>query len=77
MQTFHETMSLTFRVVTGNNLVYENLRISLLSLESFLWDIDKQNSPNVTPQNAASHLGLFCLLTGISLKNEIKMKNYS
>ena len=28
----------------------------------------------MTPQNAAFHLGLFCLLTGISSKNEIKMK---
>ena len=27
----------------------------------------------VKPQNAASHLGLFCLLRGISSKNEIKM----
>ena len=28
--------------------------------------------PDETPQNAASHLGLHCLLTGISIKNEIK-----
>ena len=27
-----------------------------------------------TPQDAASHLGLFCLLTRFSLKTEIKMK---
>ena len=34
-------------------------------------------APDVTPQNAASHLGLFCLLGGISSKNEIKIKNHS
>ena len=28
--------------------------------------------PDVTPQNAASHLGLFCLHREISSKNEIK-----
>ena len=28
----------------------------------------------MTPQNAASHLELLCLLNGNSLKNEIKMK---
>ena len=28
----------------------------------------------MTPQNAASHLGLFCLLTCFSSKNEIKIK---
>ena len=37
-----------------------------ISLASFLWDIGKQNSPDVT-----SHLGLFCLLAGISSKDEI------
>ena len=31
--------------------------------------------PDVTPQNAVSHLGLFYLLKKISSKNEIKMKN--
>ena len=31
-------------------------------------------APDVTPQNAASHLGLFYLLTGNSSKNEIIMK---
>ena len=30
---------------------------------------------DVTPQNAAPHLGLFCLLKVISLKHEIKLKN--
>ena len=28
----------------------------------------------MTPQNAASHLGLFCLLIGNSSKNELKWK---
>ena len=30
-----------------------------------------------TPQNVLSHLGLYCLLAGFSLKNGIKMKNHS
>ena len=34
-------------------------------------------APDVTPQNAASHLGLFCLLREISSKNEIINKNHS
>ena len=36
----------------------------------------KANSiaPDETPQNAASNLGLFCLLTGISSKNGINFK---
>ena len=36
----------------------------------------KANSitPDVTLQNAASHLELFCLLIEISLKNGLKMK---
>ena len=33
-------------------------------------------APDVTPKNAASRLRLFCLLTRISSKNEIKMENY-
>ena len=34
-------------------------------------------APDVTPQNAASHLGLFCLHREFSSKNEIKNKNHS
>ena len=30
-------------------------------------------APDVTPQNAASHLGLFCLLRGIQSKNEMEI----
>ena len=45
-----------------------------LSQASFLWDIGKQYSPR---WNAASHLGLFCLLIGISSKIGMKMKNHS
>ena len=52
------------------NLVIKGF--SHISLASVLYRI----APDVTPQNAASHLGLFCLLTGISSKNEIKMRNY-
>ena len=34
-------------------------------------------APDVTPQNAASYLGLFSLLTRFSSKNELMMKHYS
>ena len=33
--------------------------------------------PDVTPQNAASHLGLFCLLRGFSSKIYLKIENHS
>ena len=42
-----------------------------------LWDIGKQHSPRSDAAEAASHLGLFCLLKGISSKNGIKIKNHS
>ena len=42
-----------------------------LSLASLLWDIGKKNAPDVTPQNAASHLGLFCLLRECLLKKQM------
>ena len=59
---------MTFRIECFNSL----------SLVSLLWDIGKQHiAPDVTPQNAAPHLGLFCLLGGISSKNEIKIKNHT
>ena len=45
-----------------------------ISLASFLWDIGNSIAPDVTPQNAASHLGLLCLRREISSKNEIKNK---
>ena len=34
-------------------------------------------APDGTPQNVASHLGLFCLLKGFSLRNGIKIHNHS
>ena len=45
-----------------------------LGNSSFLWDIGKKKSPRCDTAVAASDLGLFCLLKGISSKNEIKMK---
>ena len=54
---------------------------------SYFWDIGRQYSPRWDAAErsissgailfAAFHLGLYCLLTGISMKNETKMKNYS
>ena len=45
-----------------------------ISMASYLWDIGKQYSPGF---DAASHLGLYCVLTGVSSKNETKMENNS
>ena len=60
-------------IQTNNFRVFdwEGRHLTHLSLTSLLWDIGKQNSPrcdaailapDVMPQIAASHLGLFCLL---------------
>ena len=48
------------------------LILTHLSLASFFGDIGNRIVPDVTPQNAASHLGLFCLLRGFSSINGIK-----
>ena len=40
-----------------------------------MWDIDKQCNPDQTPQNSASGLGLYGLITECSIKTESKMKN--
>ena len=60
---------------TRLGLVWDSL--THISLVSFLLDKGKQNmiAPDVTPPNA-SHLWLFCLLTGFSSKNEMKTKFY-
>ena len=53
----------------GNFMFYTFWKTNHISLASFLWDIGKQNRPRCdaaergVPQNAASHLRLFCLLT--------------
>ena len=48
-----------------------------ISLASYFWDISKQYRPRSGPQNAASHLGLHCLITGISIKKLNKNEKYS
>ena len=48
-----------------------------ISLASFNGTWVNRIAPDVTPQNASSHLGLFCLLMCFSSKNETKMKSYS
>ena len=37
----------------------------------------RRRRPDQTSQNAASDQGLHCLLTGISIRNRIKMKTYT
>ena len=52
-------------------------KYGFLSPASFYGTKANSIAPDVTPQNAASHLGLFCLLIGISSKSGMKMKNHS
>ena len=47
-----------------------SISVTHISLASLLWG----TAPDVTPQNAASHLGLVCLHREISSKNETKNK---
>ena len=53
--------------------------VSINSYKSGILFMGQANSiaPDGTPQNPASHLGLFCLLRGISTKNGIKIQNHS
>ena len=56
--------------------LYNTIRIfTHIDLASSLWDIDKQCNPYQTPQNSASDLGLYDLITECSIKTEFKMKN--
>ena len=48
-----------------------------ISLASHFWDIGQQSDQEQTWQNAASDQGLHCLLTGISIRNRIKMTKYT
>ena len=56
---------------------FENTTKNSSLTHSFYGTYANRIAPDGTTQNAASHLGIFCLLTGISSKNEIKMKNYT
>ena len=44
-----------------------------INLASYFWDIDKQ----CRPRSDAAEQVLHCLLTGISIRNRIKMKKYT
>ena len=48
-----------------------------ISLASHFGKQANSADPDQTPQNAASDQGLHCLLTGISIRNRIKMKTYT
>ena len=71
--------------------LYED-SLTHISLAFHFWDISKQcrpradaaelgvansEDPDQTPSSAASDQGLHCLLTGISIRNRIKMKKYT
>ena len=48
-----------------------------ISLASHFWDLGKQCRPRSDAADAASDQGLHCLLTGISIRNRIKMRKYT
>ena len=58
-------------------LEYGKITLTHILLASHFWGIGKQCRPRQTPQNTASDQGLHCFLTGISIKNMIKMKKYT
>ena len=71
------------RVLNGQNKIAtmratinnESTITEVYYFSPFLWDIDKQADPDQMPRNAASDLGLHCLLTDSSFRILIKMKN--
>ena len=59
---------------------YELARIFIVTiscLPSHVWDLGKQFKPRSGAAERASGHGLHYLLTGISIRNKIKMKKYT
>ena len=52
---------------------WQRTSLTHISLASFLWVIGKRIATDMTPQNAASHLGLFYLLNLFHRKMKTKM----
>ena len=66
--------------VLGINIENDRCTTTIVAFKpqaSLLWDIANRIAPDVTPQNAASHLGLFCLLREFSSKNLMKFEYHS
>ena len=53
------------------------IHLTHISLASHFWTQANSADPDQTPQNATSDQGLHCLLTGISIRNRIKLKKYT
>ena len=68
------------RIFEYIRISYANIRIPIsafVDIPIFYGTLANSIAPDVTPQFAASYLGLSCLLRGISSKNGIKYKNHS
>ena len=64
--------------VLGRNYLWTNNRYIVFFYHFCYFNSFKPGVPFVGHrQSVKPHLGLFCLLGGISLKNEIKIKNHS
>ena len=61
----------------GITLKQNVVSLTHTSLASHFWDMGNSADPDQMPQNAASDLGLHRLLTGISIRNRIKMQKYT
>ena len=80
MKTKALTMQSSTSIVTSCGTRYSrvgnsddgDVQYTHVSLASLLSGIANRIAPDETPLNAASHLGLFCLLRGISSKNGIE-----
>ena len=66
--------SSTMRSNPISKFSHGNGLLTLLSLASYLWDKASGIAPEETLQNAASHLGQYCLLKVISPRNITQIK---
>ena len=74
-ETFCTCIRIPNRYILINRYMYES-KFSPYILASFLWDIDKQcKTRSDAAKHAASDQVLHCLLTDVSFKICIKMKN--
>ena len=83
--TKYVTFMLDFRVIYVTHVTYVIIYAGVTYMICYKYDPTYVYKPGVlfmghrqtmTPQNAASHLGLFCLLRENSLKNGTKIQNH-
>ena len=70
-------MSLAFQFLGHGQTVQIQIRRRRTWCLTIFGTQENSADPGQTPQNAASDQCLHCLLTGISIRNRIKMKKYT